>query len=225
MDQADSVHSTPPINTSVLPDEKPTSEAPGSLADALYFPTDITPEELFQEIGRIRREARDAIKQMIDLLDRTDAFYDEREQQIDDGPIDGDDDSEESLGSIDVANQTRWSSGEAGDREGDGCADDREGDELEHGGESEREDDEPSLGWTEDRQVIGLGNCHDLEIAPSTLTEKARARHRQFDRYAVNRDGRHVDSERMLWAPRIRNLSDRQRAILGPKIDRDAVSI
>jgi hypothetical protein len=69
----------------------------------------------------VRREAEAAIEQLLDLLDRTDQFHDEREHQIDDDPIDGDDDSEESLGSVDGnGNQTRWAAGQAGDREGDG---------------------------------------------------------------------------------------------------------
>ena len=87
MTQADSVHSTPPINT-------PTDNAPGGPkrpADALYFPTDTTPEELFQAIGKLRKEARDEIDRLIGFLDKTDNYVSrELEDSIDDGPHDDD---------------------------------------------------------------------------------------------------------------------------------------
>jgi hypothetical protein len=227
MIEADSVHSTPPLNTSALPDDKPASEAPEGSQDALYIPTDISPDELFEHLGRVRKEAEDAIEQLLDLLDRTDAFYDEREQQVDDDPIDGDDDSEDSLASVDAANQVHWATGNTGDREGDGCADDREGDELEHGGDGALEDGEPSLGWTEEEAGRGgtggsfMGNRTDFEEAPSTLTAAALARYRQFDRYFTNNDGWHVDAECWIGDQRrIRNLSDRQHRLVKPRIDR-----
>jgi hypothetical protein len=66
----------------------------------------------------------------------------------------------------------------------------------------------------------------DYELAPSTLTEAALARYEQFDRYVVNNDGMHVDAESWFGSRRrLRNLSPKQRAILGPKVDRGAVSI
>ncbi|SDJ51179.1 hypothetical protein SAMN05444171_1544 [Bradyrhizobium lablabi] len=50
--EADSVHSTPPENTSALPPRNPpVGAAPGGL----YLPTDVTPETLFQAIGRLRK--------------------------------------------------------------------------------------------------------------------------------------------------------------------------
>ena len=185
-----------------------------------------------QSLAELRQEAEDAVDHLIDLLNRTDPYFDEREQQIDDEPIDGDDDSEDTLGSIDVANQTRWASGDAGDREGDGCADDREGDELQHGGDEHdgAEPDvegEPLLGWTE-ASAQGLGHPGDTtegEESPPVITEAARGRYKQFDRYVVNKDGRHVDSEHGFGLRRLRNLSDRQRQILRPKIDRYAVTV
>lgn len=66
MDQADSVLSTPPLNTSSCQPAKP--------QDALYPPTDATPEQIFQAIGRLRKEARDAIDELIRLLDKTDDY-------------------------------------------------------------------------------------------------------------------------------------------------------
>jgi hypothetical protein len=223
--------------TSTAVPPAPTAEAPAGPADALYIPTDISPEELFEHLGRVRREAEAAIEQLIDILDRTDQFYDEREHQIDDDPIDPDDDSEDTLGSIDAASQAHWASGHAGDREGDGCADDREGDELQHGGDEHDgrepcEDGEPSLGWTDEEAARGstyggsLGFSADCEESPSVVTAAARARYRQFDRYSANNDGWHVDSEQWFGdRRRIRNLSDQQRRLVRPKIDRSQVSL
>ncbi len=71
MTQADSVLSTPPINTSALPEG---NQPPEVTQDALFLPTDATPEEIFQAIGRLRKEARDAIHELIQLLDRTDDY-------------------------------------------------------------------------------------------------------------------------------------------------------
>jgi len=53
MPEADSVHSTPPLNTSA---ETPleTAESP---QESVYLPTDVSPEEAFQAIGRLRNEA------------------------------------------------------------------------------------------------------------------------------------------------------------------------
>jgi hypothetical protein len=50
MTQADRVHSTPPINTSA--DNAP--GGPESPANALYLPADVSPEEVFQAIGKLR---------------------------------------------------------------------------------------------------------------------------------------------------------------------------
>ena len=58
-------------------------ERPAESAGALYFPTTTTPEELFQAIGRLRREARDEIDRLIRFLDDTDNHM-EREQDGDD---------------------------------------------------------------------------------------------------------------------------------------------
>ena len=70
MTQADSVHSTPPTNTSA---NNPL-ESPEKLQDSLYLPTDISPEEVFQAIGRLRKEARDEIDRLIGFLDKTDDY-------------------------------------------------------------------------------------------------------------------------------------------------------
>ncbi len=60
----------------------------------------------------------------------------------------------------------------------------------------------------------------DLEADGSYVTEAARQRYKPFDRYETRRDGMHVDSERGVAANsrRLRNLSDRQRAIVKPRL-------
>jgi hypothetical protein len=62
-----------------------------------------------------------------------------------------------------------------------------------------------------------------LRGAPSAVTAAARARYRKgkASRYLPNKDGLHVDSEHWFGHQRrIRNLSDRQRQLVSPKIDR-----
>jgi hypothetical protein len=224
------------------------TKPPGEAQDApLYVPTDMTPEELFEALGRLRNEAENEIERLIDLLDLTDPYFDEREGRTDDEDCDDDSDDEPVLGSCEEhpnplnmsfsgyssrGSQIDWAGGNGDDREGDGCADDREGDELMHGGESVHEDDEASLGWTDAESAGGRApagtmgyNKSDYEEAPSTVTPAARVRYRKSDRYATNTDGWHVDSGGMFGPRRILNLSDRQRAILRPKVDRGAVSI
>lgn len=130
--------------------------------------------------------------------------------------------------------QTNWCAGKSDDREGDACADDREDvceDEgAEHDGREPGEDDEPILGWPENvTQGINHSGWNDYEFSGSELTEARRARYRKgkANRYAVNRDGKHVDAERgfAVGHRRIRNLSDGQRKLIGPKIERGAVTV
>ena len=87
MTQADSVHSTPPTNTS--------ADDPGPL----YRRTDISPEDFFQALGRVRRTVRDEIERLIDWLDST--IDTDVDSAVDDDPCDGDPDREPSLGSFD----------------------------------------------------------------------------------------------------------------------------
>jgi hypothetical protein len=131
MDQADSVHSTPPTNTSANTTEKP--------QDSRYLPTDISPEEVFQAIGRLRKEARDEIDKLIRFLDDSDNHM-ELEEAVDDVPCDdseleaGDGDDEPSLCGVsaDIGRGPSCISGE-----------DLEGDDTPNG---ESAEDEPSLG-------------------------------------------------------------------------------
>jgi hypothetical protein len=51
---------------------------------AIYYKTPVTPEEAFQAIGRLRKEARDEIDRLIRFLDKTDDYV-SRELEQDDG--------------------------------------------------------------------------------------------------------------------------------------------
>jgi hypothetical protein len=67
--------------------------------DSLYFKTDVSPEDLFIAIGKLRMEARDEIHRLIRFLDDT-----ENHMAIDCEPCDDDgegEDAEPSLGSFD----------------------------------------------------------------------------------------------------------------------------
>ena len=73
MTQADSVHSTPPINTSAIPKLQSPDKPPGKPQDSsLYVPTDISPEELFKALGRLRSEAEAEIERLLTFLDDLD---------------------------------------------------------------------------------------------------------------------------------------------------------
>src|SRR3979409_1677436 len=80
---------------------------PADSAGALYYKTPVTPEEAFQAIGRLRKEARAEIDRLIRFLDETDNHMElEPEDEADDSDLeDGGDDeddglSEPSLGSL-----------------------------------------------------------------------------------------------------------------------------
>jgi hypothetical protein len=70
---------------------------------AIYYKTPVTPEEAFQAIGRLRREARDEIGRLIRFLDETDNHMErEPEDEADDSEL------EPSLGSFDrVVDQSK----------------------------------------------------------------------------------------------------------------------
>jgi hypothetical protein len=98
---------------------------------AIYYKTPVTPEEAFQAIGRLRKEARDEIDRLIRFLDDTDNHM-ELEDSIDDNPHDeetddngedneGDGLTEPSLGSSGDLhlNQERWAIGSRCDLEQD----------------------------------------------------------------------------------------------------------
>jgi hypothetical protein len=115
--------------------------------DALYVKTDVSPEEIFQAIGRLRKEAREEVDRLIRFLDKTDDYVsreledacedegaaceDEGSQCEDEG---ADSDSEPSLGSPEcpccsdgwwpgpnpTGDQTGWGDSARHDREIDG---------------------------------------------------------------------------------------------------------
>jgi hypothetical protein len=73
---------------------------PAESAEPLYLPTDVTPEQLFQAIGRLRKDARDEIDRLIRFLDKTDDYVSRELEDDDDREAIGDD--EPSLGSFDL---------------------------------------------------------------------------------------------------------------------------
>ena len=80
--------------------------------ESLYLPTDVTPEQIFQEIGKLRKEARDEIDRLIGFLDKTDSYmFRELEDSIDDNPHDDIGEAEPDLGSFDrmVDQSKAWS--------------------------------------------------------------------------------------------------------------------
>lgn len=117
---------------------------PEDSAGALYFKTDIPPEEVFKAIGRLRKEARDEIDRLIRFLDDTENHMErEPEDEGDDADLEDDDPgeddglSEPSLGSIGDTHhfdQERWATGGTKDLED------------EHDGAEPDDDGEPSLG-------------------------------------------------------------------------------
>jgi hypothetical protein len=126
------------------------------IESALYLPTDVTPEEVFQAIGRLRKEARDEIDRLIRFLDETDNHM-EREPD-DDEPVE---DEEPSLGSFDC--MTDQSKSWAGRK-----CDPITGEDFAVDAENDNSDDEPSLGSVavgESRSQEGWtdGSNSDLE--------------------------------------------------------------
>jgi len=134
MAQADRVHSTPSTNTSPIDDPQSTVGAPAEGVGALYVPTDVSAEDLFQAIGRLRKEAQDEIDRLLAFLDAID------DPELEDDEKEDDPDREPSLGAAGsyVPNdQSAWAAGNRDDRE------------------ESLGDDEPSLGWTTEG-VIGM---------------------------------------------------------------------
>jgi hypothetical protein len=143
--EADSVHSTPPENTSPLSPDNPPSTAASSGLGGLYVPTDVAPEVLFQAIGRLRKEARDEIDRLLSFLDATD------DPDLEDDEVEEDPDHEPSLGAQEPGmynvDQSRWEKSPRDDLED------------EHDGREPHGDDEPSLCGI----GVSTGNDQDLE--------------------------------------------------------------
>jgi hypothetical protein len=152
-------------------DSTNTTGAPGVGVEGLYLPTDVSPEQVFQAIGQLRKEARDEIDRLVRFLDKTDDYV-SRELEAEDGNDEPSGDDEPSLGSLEGLNQTKSWAGSTGDQwtvdsEKDDCDDEpslgsiavgehrnQEGwteggnddREDEHNGAEPDEDGEPSLG-------------------------------------------------------------------------------
>ncbi|MET4170832.1 hypothetical protein ABIB99_001914 [Bradyrhizobium sp. LA6.1] len=84
---------------------KTTVGRPADSAGELYRRTGMPPDQFFQALGRLRREARDEIERLLAFLDRTEP----------------DPDMEPSLGSLGEyhTDQRRWATGDRGDLEVD----------------------------------------------------------------------------------------------------------
>lgn len=151
-------------------------------------------------------------------------------------PIDGEvdrSDDEPALASVaadEWSTQERWAAGNADDREGDPCCDDREGDEQQHGGDEHDGaepdvDGEPSLGWTVDG-VLQNSDGMDRELDGSYVTQERHCGYRRQARFNAPKDGLHVDTNPSTFGLRqIINLTDRQRRLLSPRIDRGEVRL
>jgi hypothetical protein len=132
MAKADSVHSTPPLNTSRLQN---------------IHEQEAARQASLQLVRRLRREARDEIEKLIAFLDYSDDYaMTELEDAVDDTGCDEDTDKEGSLGSSNSVDQTRWLNAGSGEIDAENEHDGAEP-EDEHG---DRADYEPSLGWTTD---------------------------------------------------------------------------
>lgn len=130
-------------------------ETPAKPAGALYYPTPVTPEEAFQAIGRLRKDARDEIDRLIQFLDKTDNYVSrELEDSVDDNPQHDDSELEPSLCGV-----------TAETKRAEGVDDDLEGDDTPSGRSAELE---PSLGsigvneWSNQTRWAG-GSSKDLE--------------------------------------------------------------
>lgn len=71
--------------------KKRTAKSPAKPLDApLYLRTPVTPEEAFQTIGRLRKEARDEIDRLIRFLDDTEGHMDLERDDAESGIADMD---------------------------------------------------------------------------------------------------------------------------------------
>ncbi|MEH2477550.1 hypothetical protein V1282_000907 [Nitrobacteraceae bacterium AZCC 2146] len=139
-----------------------TRKRPAAPKPAIYIKTDVSPETLFQAIGRLRKEAADEIDRLLTFLDSLEDT--DVDLGIDDEPHDqtGEDDedgvdSEPSLGWTDSGGGVLCTGHFDLDAEGE-----------EHDGSEPDVDDEPSLGSSNDYH--GKGTDYD-HIAPANITD------------------------------------------------------
>ena len=132
-------------------DSTNTTGVSGFGGEGLYLPVDVTPEQLFQAIGRLRKEARDEIDRLVRFLDETENHMElEPEDEADDSEM------EPSLGSFErVVDQSK-----AWQQRGEFCS----------GNDAERDeaDAEPSLGSVGDmhfkQEYWAAGKRDDREL-------------------------------------------------------------
>lgn len=145
-----------------------------------YQPTDITPEHFFQAWSRKRREA--LIEMLIDTFDAEDGDSDHEDEGCDEPVLAAPENHAtvpyDSWWGLDPrrdksGDQSHWAQGSSSDCEGDEH-DGREPDDNE-GGEAEKEDYEPSLGWTAAEAAFGTyagtNGCIDLEEDAGNMGE------------------------------------------------------
>jgi hypothetical protein len=204
-------------------------ERPADSAGELYYPTPVTPEEAFQAIGRLRKDARDEIDRLIRFLDKTDDYVSrELEDSIDDNACDDDEldgpetaedelsePDEPSLGSLDGrTDQELWARGNSRDLE-----DEHDGAEPEdEGGCGAKEDDEPSLGWPErlrqDYASNGSQSGDDRELQNHGTVVPAENRSKLPG--TIDVEDRGYGGHKI-----IRGLSEHQTTLMVESIDRD----
>ncbi len=131
----------------------------------LYYPVPgMTPDRVFEELGRLRRAAEERIEALIAFLDATEDT--DTDEAIDDRPCDGCDDAEP-------------------DNDGEPDADgepsvgfDATPDAL----EEDTGDDEPTLGWTVDGQLGYVGMDGECEGRDHTIgASERRVRERRIE--------------------------------------------
>lgn len=228
MTRADSVLSTPPLNTSAL--------TPIAGLDWLDIQPDASPADIFRAIGRLRKEARDEIDRLIRFLDESDNHM-ELEPDGDEldaswpesgvkatNPMEDDEDGaddEPSLGSTGhlaggpiqyLADPISDGYQMVYDCEGD----EHDGREPEHEDYDGKVDDEPSLGWTDEEaargQYAGARGCmFDLEAA-----EPARA---PQDRTVIDRGPLTVENG---YRRQLRGLPPTQREAMRERMSYDS---
>jgi hypothetical protein len=166
---------------------------------------------LLSDLPRLRKQASEQIEFLIALLDATEDT--DTDTQCDDDPVD-DLEEEPSLCGVTVAAKNMPKDQFGNDTEGDAHEDDEdghdsEGDELYHGGESAHENDEPSLGWTDEEAATGrryagtMGSSADLEVGTPATAPQNRTR--------INRKPLTVE---VTYRRFLRGLAPKQRAAM-----------
>jgi hypothetical protein len=230
MDQADRVLSTPPLNSSSIQEGFPGLEGQQSARleslEALARMRREARDEILKLIQFLDQSDPYAMTELEEEDDREpvgdeepslgsfDQVTNQEKSYLTgyctvDAELDTADD-EPSLGSVaehERDSQERWVEGNVDDREGDGCADDREGDELEHGGEAVHENDEPSLGWTDEEAA--RGKAYAGSMGDQVDREEGQPARRPQQRTVIDGPQVHVECSYRRF---LRGLTEDQRA-------------